>query len=81
MYQYMVYPVIEVKKKTRVINNNGFDPTWNETFQAQIRFPQLALIYFNVLDYDQMSKDDRIAFFLCTSINDTNRLSSYLFTS
>ncbi|CAF0966243.1 unnamed protein product [Rotaria sordida] len=50
-------------QKTKVIHNNGFDPIWNETFQFTMRFPQMCLIYFSVIDYDLMSHDDRIAYF------------------
>ncbi len=50
-------------QKTKVIDNNGFDPTWNETFQFHIRFPQMCLIYFSVMDSDALTQDDRIASF------------------
>ncbi|CAF5104801.1 unnamed protein product, partial [Rotaria sp. Silwood1] len=50
-------------QQTQTIDNNGFDPMWNETFEFRIRFPQMCLIYFSVLDYDMMSGDDRIAYY------------------
>jgi hypothetical protein len=50
-------------QKTKVIRNNGFDPIWNETFQFRIRFPQLCLVYFSVMDHDPLTHDDRIAHF------------------
>jgi hypothetical protein len=49
--------------KTKVINNNGFDPIWNETFQFRIKFPQICLIYFSVMDNDALTHDDRISYF------------------
>ncbi|CAF0902575.1 unnamed protein product [Rotaria sordida] len=49
--------------KTQVVQNNGFDPVWNETFEFPIKFPQMCLIFFSVLDYDSMSADDRLAYF------------------
>lgn len=55
----------EKSQQTKVIDNNGFDPIWNETFQFHIRFPQLALVYFAVMDHDPLSSDDRLAYFSC----------------
>uniref|UniRef100_A0A1X7VUT6 Phosphoinositide phospholipase C n=1 Tax=Amphimedon queenslandica TaxID=400682 RepID=A0A1X7VUT6_AMPQE len=49
--------------KTKVINDNGFNPVWNETFQKIVCFPELALIRFKVMDYDLLSKDDFIGQF------------------
>jgi len=51
------------KGKTNSIDNNGFDPNWNETFQFRIKFPQMCLVYFAVMDYDKTSEDDRVAYF------------------
>ncbi|CAF1067428.1 unnamed protein product [Rotaria sordida] len=56
-------PCDQQTQKTQVVDNNGFDPIWNETFQFRIRFPQMCLMYFSVLDYDTLSDDDRIAYF------------------
>jgi hypothetical protein len=50
-------------KKTKFIDNNGFNPIWNETFQFRIRFPQLCLIYFSVMDHDVVTHDNRLAYF------------------
>ncbi|CAF0949612.1 unnamed protein product [Rotaria sordida] len=50
-------------QKTKFIENNGFDPLWNETFQFNICFPQMCLVRFDVYDYDVFTKDDRIAYF------------------
>ena len=53
--------------RTRVINNNGFDPIWNELFRFRIKFPQMCLIYFCVMDYDVITNNDRLAYF-CSPI-------------
>jgi len=49
--------------KTKFIENNGFNPVWNETFQFDIYFPQMCLVRFDVYDYDVFSRDDRLAYF------------------
>ncbi|CAF3154185.1 unnamed protein product, partial [Rotaria sp. Silwood2] len=56
-------PYDQHTEKTQFIENNGFNPIWDETFEFRIRYPQMALIYFTVLDYDPMSDDDRLAYF------------------
>ncbi|CAF0885382.1 unnamed protein product [Adineta ricciae] len=53
--------------KTRPIDNNGFDPIWNEQFRFRIKFPQMCLIYFCVMDYDLITNNDRLAYF-CSPI-------------
>ncbi|CAF1210382.1 unnamed protein product [Adineta steineri] len=50
-------------RKTKVIDNNGFDPNWNETFQFHIKYPQMCLINISVMDYDVITQNDRIAYF------------------
>ncbi|CAF1280178.1 unnamed protein product [Rotaria sordida] len=50
-------------KKTKFIENNGFNPIWNETFQFDIYFPQMCLVRFDVYDYDIFSHDDQLAYF------------------
>jgi hypothetical protein len=54
-------------QRTQHVNNNGLDPFWNETFEFRIKFPQMCLIYFSVMDYDPLTKDDRMAY-LCAPI-------------
>ncbi len=49
--------------KTKFIENNGFNPVWNETFQFDIYFPQMCLVRFDVYDYDVFSRDDRLAYY------------------
>ena len=55
-------PCDESQHQTRTINNNGLDPIWNETFHFRIRYPQMCLLYFAVIDKDVLA-DERIAFF------------------
>ncbi|XP_077997508.1 1-phosphatidylinositol 4,5-bisphosphate phosphodiesterase delta-4-like isoform X2 [Glandiceps talaboti] len=46
--------------KTRVIDDNGFDPKWNETKEFDIRVPDLCLVRFVVKDFDVASAHDFI---------------------
>ncbi|GCC21578.1 hypothetical protein chiPu_0020052 [Chiloscyllium punctatum] len=50
-------------QKTRHIENNGFNPVWNEVLQFTIIVPELALIRFVVEDYDTASSNDFIGQF------------------
>ncbi|XP_055327367.1 1-phosphatidylinositol 4,5-bisphosphate phosphodiesterase gamma-1-like [Paramacrobiotus metropolitanus] len=43
------------KFRTDMINDNGFNPFWNETCDFDIRNPDLALIRFIVLDIDMFN--------------------------
>ncbi|KAK6309462.1 hypothetical protein J4Q44_G00209250 [Coregonus suidteri] len=47
-------------QETYSIENNGFNPMWNETFQFDIQVPELALVRFLVEDYDSTSQNDLI---------------------
>ena len=38
----------ENKKKTISVHNNGFNPTWKETFEFHIKVPDLAFVEFRV---------------------------------
>ncbi|KAK9396038.1 1-phosphatidylinositol 4-5-bisphosphate phosphodiesterase delta-1 [Crotalus adamanteus] len=51
------------KKQTKVIDNNGFKPAWDETFEFEIDIPQLALVRFMVEDFDASTKNDFIGQF------------------
>uniref|UniRef100_A0A8D2LHS5 Phosphoinositide phospholipase C n=1 Tax=Varanus komodoensis TaxID=61221 RepID=A0A8D2LHS5_VARKO len=51
------------KKQTRVIDNNGFNPMWQETFEFEIDVPKLALVRFMVEDFDLSTKNDFIGQF------------------
>nr|XP_023842991.1 1-phosphatidylinositol 4,5-bisphosphate phosphodiesterase delta-1 [Salvelinus alpinus] len=53
-------PADTCRKETRSIENNGFNPMWNETFQFDIKVPELALVRFLVEDYDSTSQNDLI---------------------
>ncbi|XP_051894869.1 1-phosphatidylinositol 4,5-bisphosphate phosphodiesterase delta-3-like isoform X2 [Pristis pectinata] len=56
-------PEDNATKRTRHIENNGFNPMWNETLQFTISVPELALIRFLVEDYDSSSSNDFIGQF------------------
>ncbi|XP_064187111.1 1-phosphatidylinositol 4,5-bisphosphate phosphodiesterase delta-1a isoform X2 [Anguilla rostrata] len=53
-------PVDVATKETRHIQNNGFNPMWNEKFKFSVCVPKLALVRFVVEDYDAASHNDRI---------------------
>uniref|UniRef100_A0AAR2IUG5 Phosphoinositide phospholipase C n=1 Tax=Pygocentrus nattereri TaxID=42514 RepID=A0AAR2IUG5_PYGNA len=53
-------PADETEKETRHIQNNGFNPMWNENFQFDLYVPELALVRFVVEDYDAVSNNDFI---------------------
>ncbi|XP_052372216.1 1-phosphatidylinositol 4,5-bisphosphate phosphodiesterase delta-1a isoform X2 [Oncorhynchus keta] len=53
-------PADTCSKETRSIENNGFNPMWNETFQFDIQVPELAMLRFLVEDYDATSQNDLI---------------------
>ncbi|KAM3927984.1 1-phosphatidylinositol 4,5-bisphosphate phosphodiesterase delta-1 isoform 2-T2 [Leptodactylus fuscus] len=46
------------KKFSKVVDNNGFKPMWNEHFEFEIDVPALALVRFLVEDYDASSRND-----------------------
>ncbi|XP_043115233.1 1-phosphatidylinositol 4,5-bisphosphate phosphodiesterase delta-1b isoform X1 [Puntigrus tetrazona] len=46
--------------ETQYIENNGFNPMWNENFQFDVRVPDLALVRFLVEDYDFSSSNEFI---------------------
>ncbi|KAM7407825.1 hypothetical protein PAMA_003540 [Pampus argenteus] len=51
-------PQDQAKEETSHINNNGFNPVWNETLNFVIHTPELALVRFVVEDYDKASRND-----------------------
>ncbi|XP_005297185.2 1-phosphatidylinositol 4,5-bisphosphate phosphodiesterase delta-1 isoform X2 [Chrysemys picta bellii] len=51
------------KKQTKVIENNGFNPKWDEEFGFDIDVPELALVRFVVEDFDVSTKNDFIGQF------------------
>ncbi|CAL8294156.1 unnamed protein product [Lota lota] len=48
-------------KETHHIENNGFNPMWNESFQFLVHVPELAMVRFLVEDHDLASHNDIIA--------------------
>lgn len=56
-------PCDQQSYRTKTVDNNGFDPEWNETFQFDIYFPQMCLMRFEVYDSDIFTRDDRLACF------------------
>ncbi|XP_034429464.1 1-phosphatidylinositol 4,5-bisphosphate phosphodiesterase delta-4-like [Hippoglossus hippoglossus] len=56
-------PQDQAKEETSHINNNGFNPLWNETLNFIIHAPELALVRFVVEDYDKASRNDFIGQF------------------
>ncbi|KAG7227364.1 hypothetical protein INR49_000369 [Caranx melampygus] len=46
------------EKETNPVDNNGFNPTWNESFQFDVYVPDLALVRFLVEDYDTASDNE-----------------------
>uniref|UniRef100_A0A915HX50 Phosphoinositide phospholipase C n=1 Tax=Romanomermis culicivorax TaxID=13658 RepID=A0A915HX50_ROMCU len=51
------------KYKTKKIDNNGFNPYWNETCQFKLKYPELAFVRFLVEDYDIASSNDFVGEF------------------
>ncbi|KAM9364131.1 1-phosphatidylinositol 4,5-bisphosphate phosphodiesterase delta-4 isoform 2-T2 [Pholidichthys leucotaenia] len=56
-------PQDQAKEETSHINNNGFNPVWNETLNFVLHTPELALVRFVVEDYDKASRNDFIGQF------------------
>ncbi|KAM8731695.1 1-phosphatidylinositol 4,5-bisphosphate phosphodiesterase delta-1a isoform 2-T2 [Acanthopagrus schlegelii] len=53
-------PADNASKETHYIENNGFNPMWNERFQFNIQVPELAMVRFVVEDHDSTSQNDLI---------------------
>ncbi|GAA6222414.1 1-phosphatidylinositol 4,5-bisphosphate phosphodiesterase delta-1-like isoform X2 [Lates japonicus] len=51
-------PADVAEKETNAIDNNGFNPSWNENFQFDVYVPDLALVRFIVEDYDSTSDNE-----------------------
>lgn len=56
-------PKDQAKEETAHIQNNGFNPVWNETLNFVVHTPELALVRFVVEDYDKASRNDFIGQF------------------
>nr|XP_057910740.1 1-phosphatidylinositol 4,5-bisphosphate phosphodiesterase eta-2 [Doryrhamphus excisus] len=50
-------PVDCSKQQTRVVDDNGFNPMWEETLVFNILMPQIALVRFQVWDHDPIGRD------------------------
>uniref|UniRef100_A0A8C9YUK3 Phosphoinositide phospholipase C n=1 Tax=Sander lucioperca TaxID=283035 RepID=A0A8C9YUK3_SANLU len=53
-------PADNASKETHYINNNGFNPMWNEKFTFDINVPELAMLRLLVEDHDAASANDFI---------------------
>ncbi|XP_061876650.1 1-phosphatidylinositol 4,5-bisphosphate phosphodiesterase delta-1a isoform X2 [Entelurus aequoreus] len=56
-------PADNASKQTHYIENNGFNPVWNERFQFSVLVPELALVRFVVEDHDTTSQNDLVGHF------------------
>lgn len=56
-------PRDQSRGETGYINNNGFNPVWNEPLNFVVQVPDLALVRFVVEDYDKASRNDFIGQF------------------
>uniref|UniRef100_A0A3Q1KCY7 Phosphoinositide phospholipase C n=1 Tax=Anabas testudineus TaxID=64144 RepID=A0A3Q1KCY7_ANATE len=50
-------PVDCNKEQTRVVDDNGFNPMWEETLVFTVHMPELALVRFLVWDHDPIGQD------------------------
>uniref|UniRef100_A0A8C1UFS9 Phosphoinositide phospholipase C n=1 Tax=Cyprinus carpio TaxID=7962 RepID=A0A8C1UFS9_CYPCA len=50
-------PVDCCKEQTRVVDDNGFNPMWEETLVFTLHMPDIALIRFLVWDHDPIGQD------------------------
>ncbi|XP_048206054.1 1-phosphatidylinositol 4,5-bisphosphate phosphodiesterase eta-2 [Perognathus longimembris pacificus] len=50
-------PVDCSKEQTRVVDDNGFNPMWEETLVFTVHMPEIALIRFLVWDHDPIGRD------------------------
>ncbi|NXG03146.1 PLCD4 phosphodiesterase, partial [Sakesphorus luctuosus] len=62
-------PADQAHQETKYIENNGFNPRWNETLQFQLHVPELALVRFVVEDYDKTSRNDFVGQFTLAFAN------------
>lgn len=51
-------PADVAEKETSPVDNNGFNPMWNENFQFDVYVPELALVRFLVEDHDSTSDNE-----------------------
>ncbi|XP_026087077.1 1-phosphatidylinositol 4,5-bisphosphate phosphodiesterase eta-1-like isoform X1 [Carassius auratus] len=50
-------PVDCCKEQTRVVDDNGFNPVWEETVSFTLHMPEVALVRFLVWDHDPIGRD------------------------
>ncbi|KAG8434401.1 hypothetical protein GDO86_012681 [Hymenochirus boettgeri] len=50
-------PVDCFKEQTRVVDDNGFNPMWEETLVFTVHMPEISLIRFLVWDHDPIGRD------------------------
>ncbi|KAJ8388081.1 hypothetical protein AAFF_G00146990 [Aldrovandia affinis] len=50
-------PVDCCKEQTRVVDDNGFNPMWEETLVFTLHMPETALVRFLVWDHDPIGQD------------------------
>ncbi|XP_055984402.1 1-phosphatidylinositol 4,5-bisphosphate phosphodiesterase eta-2 isoform X2 [Sorex fumeus] len=50
-------PVDCSKDQTRVVDDNGFNPMWEETLVFTVHMPEIALVRFLVWDHDPIGRD------------------------
>uniref|UniRef100_A0A8B9HDY9 Phosphoinositide phospholipase C n=1 Tax=Astyanax mexicanus TaxID=7994 RepID=A0A8B9HDY9_ASTMX len=50
-------PVDCNKEQTRVVDDNGFNPMWEETLVFTLHMPKIALVRFMVWDHDPIGRD------------------------
>lgn len=50
-------PIDCCKEQTRVVDDNGFNPVWEETMTFTVNMPEIALVRFLVWDHDPIGRD------------------------
>jgi len=64
------YDEPENHKETEAVRNNGFNPTWKQSFVFSIKVPEVAFLEFKVKDHSHSGKDQHLGSFTIR-INDT----------
>ncbi|KAI9551573.1 hypothetical protein GHT06_021906 [Daphnia sinensis] len=58
--QIMGHPADQYKFKTKHVENNGFNPCWQETAEFRLTVPELDLLVIAVMDKDTMTDNDLV---------------------
>ncbi|KAI9515038.1 hypothetical protein NQZ68_027902 [Dissostichus eleginoides] len=45
------------KQQTKVVDDNGFNPMWEETLVYNVKMPQIALVRFHVWDHNPLGRE------------------------